>query len=76
MKEEALSRIFQPFSQAEASVSRRFGGTGLGLAITKQLVEAMGGTIKVRSKLGAGTSFTWCEIPYPLLDCPVKIRIF
>ena len=57
IKEEALSRIFQPFSQADSSVTRKFGGTGLGLAISKRFAEMMGGGIRVTSEVGVGTSF-------------------
>ena len=55
---EALKKIFDPFSQADTTVTRRFGGTGLGLTISRNFAKALGGDLTVASELGKGSTFT------------------
>ena len=83
MSPAQMARIFDGFTQAEASTTRRFGGTGLGLVISQRLVALMGGTLSVDSVLGKGSTF-WFEIALqvetdselaPVSDAPTGLRV-
>jgi len=72
MTPEQCAKLFQPFTQAESSTSRKFGGTGLGLSITKSFAELMGGTVRVESEQGKGSAFI-VTLPLTVRDLPQDV---
>ncbi|MCK9565870.1 MAG: ATP-binding protein, partial [Methanothrix sp.] len=71
--EDKMGRLFQSFSQIDASTARRYGGTGLGLAISKRLAELMGGKMWAESKLGKGSTFHFTILVEPTFCGPIEI---
>ncbi|WP_262691984.1 hybrid sensor histidine kinase/response regulator [Kordiimonas aestuarii] len=71
MTQDEITQLFRPFTQADASINRRFGGTGLGLVIVKNLVDLIGGKIQVYSQKGEGTLFR-VHLPLRANDAPVQ----
>jgi signal transduction histidine kinase len=71
MTDEQMGKIFEPFTQADSSTTRRFGGTGLGLTITHYFCQTMGGNIQVKSQLGHGSTFIM-RLPREVTDMERK----
>lgn len=68
-----VGNVFEPFVQADSSISRRFGGSGLGLSISRDLVRLMGGTLYVESELGEGSAFFF-ELPFTISEQPTVVE--
>jgi len=87
MSQEQQTRVFDPFTQADTSITRKYGGTGLGLTITRQIVQSFGGKIELDSTVGVGSCFSFTlpftrdvdEVPYQPVDfkqqCPIQVAV-
>ncbi|WP_128083020.1 ATP-binding protein [Collimonas arenae] len=73
VSDDQKKRLFQPFSQADSSTTRRYGGTGLGLVICRELIEKMGGTLQLQSEVGVGTSIAF-SIPVETQLCDPAVN--
>ncbi|MCL2877411.1 MAG: ATP-binding protein [Acidobacteria bacterium] len=69
MTPEQIDKIFEPFTQADSSTTRKYGGTGLGLTITKNIIELMGGELKVESASGIGSRFSF-DLTFDIMNVP------
>jgi signal transduction histidine kinase len=73
MTAEQMGKLFQEFSQADASTTRKYGGTGLGLVISRRFCQMMGGDITVESEPGRGSTFT-IRLPR-IVECPKEAAV-
>ena len=74
MTPEQLQKLFQAFSQADASIAQKYGGTGLGLVISRKLTRMMGGDVRVESEKGKGTLFT-IQVPAHVVPATVEVGV-